>query len=71
MPVSKHRRQGRKRPRNPDLAYTDGQIIGKALRVLIDDRCLELYGTADCSIEQRSAVFEQMTEEWIREYGQG
>jgi hypothetical protein len=68
MPASKHQRRRVKRPRC--VSPTHEQVIGELLRRLIDDRCLELYGKREWTIQGRDVAFEQLTDDLVREYGQ-
>ena len=63
MPARKHQRRRTKRLYEPE------QSIGELLSQLVDDRCLELYGEKEWSLEERKAAFGQLTEEFVREYG--
>jgi hypothetical protein len=65
MPISKHRRR-RKTKRLPEPE----QSIGELLCRLVDDRCLELYGKREWIMAERDAALEQLTEDFVREYGQ-
>jgi hypothetical protein len=70
MPVSKHRRRRRtKRPRFVNPTYE--QTLGELLRRLVYDRCLDLYGDREWTIEERDAALDQLTDDLVREYGHG
>jgi hypothetical protein len=68
MPASKHRRRRVRRPRR--ATTTHEHPIGELLGRLIDDRCLELYGQREWSLEERNAALDQLIDDLVREYGQ-
>lgn len=65
MPASKHRRRGLKRLRC--VSPNHEQVLGELLRRLVDDRCLELYGKREWTIQERDTALEQLTDDLVRE----